>query len=205
MASRKVTNTPELKTKPPAAPPEDNLMRVSVQVGARRYNEDLAAQVAISPDPETFNASLAINPSRFAEWAMLEALSITEREEIRNRVATLETDIKEREARAYLEVVERPVPIGGKAPTVDAIKALVVIDPARLALVRQRQELETGLLTVEDNTRKLNVGRRAIEEKRDSLMELARNWRKEMDGKLQVRGDEDKSKFRPGGGTSQKS
>lgn len=172
-----------------------NLMQVTVQVGDRRFDEDLAAQALIAPNVEALNEALATNPSRYAEWAMLEALARAEHDALVGNVSRLESDIKELEARTYLRILDEAAAEGGKGPTVDAVKARVIIDPARLALVRRRQELEVAQLEAKGNLDKITVGRKTMEEKRESLLELARNWRQEMQGKLTV----NTQQFKPGG------
>lgn len=168
-----------------------NLMRVAVQVGDRRFDEDLASQALITPNVEALNEALATNPSRYAEWAMLEALARAEADRIAGNVAVLDSDIKELEARVYLEVLSDQ----SAKLTVDAVKAMVVVDPRRLALVLRRQELSAAQVEAKGNLDKIAVGRKTMEEKRDSLLELARNWRQEMAGKLTVNAEQ----FKPGG------
>lgn len=168
---------------------KNNLMRVTVQVGSRRFDEDLATQALIVPDVEALNEALATNPSRYAEWAMLEALARAEHDRIGGSISVLDSDIKELEARIYLEVLSR------ERATVDAVKAAVITDSRRLALVKRRQELEAAQVEAKGNLDKITVGRKTMEEKRDSLLELARNWRQEMAGKLTVNVDQ----FKPGG------
>jgi hypothetical protein len=172
----------------------DGLMRVVVEVAGRTYDEDLASQAFIAPNIDALNDALATNPSRYAEWAMLEALAKREVADIDGKVAVLDSDVKEREAQVYLDMINN-VPPGGKAPTVDAIKAMVTIDPRRIALVRQRQALDAMQLEAQDNQNKLAVGRKTMEEKKDSLLELSRNWRQEMQTQLTTNAE----KFKPGG------
>jgi hypothetical protein len=170
------------------------LLRVIVQVGPRRFDEDLAEQAVVRPNIEALNDALSRHASRFAEWAMLEALARTEVDAIKSQISRLDTDVKEIEARLYQEVI-LATPRGEKPPTVDAIKAMVLVNSARLELVARERKLEDALLVADDNLRKLAVGRKTMEEKKDSLLELSRNWRQEMAGKLQVNMDQ----FRPGG------
>jgi hypothetical protein len=176
-------------------PESNNLMRVTVQIGARRYDEDLAEQAMIRPDVASLNDALARHPSRFAEWAMLEALQRTEVDTLNRNVERLESDIKDVEAREYQAVLEQ-TPAGQKPPTVDAIKAIVNVSRERVALVARKREMEDAALNAKDALRKLEVGRKTMEEKRDSLMELSRNWRQEMNGKLQTN---NMDQFKPGG------
>jgi hypothetical protein len=171
-----------------------SLMRVVVEVAGRTYDEDLASQAFIAPNVEALNDALATNPSRYAEWAMLEALAKSEGADIDGKIARFDTDVKEREAQVYLDMINN-VPAGGKVPTVDAIKAMVTLDPRRIALVRQRQALDDARIVSQDNQNKLAVGRKTMEEKKDSLLELSRNWRQEMQTQLTTNAE----KFKPGG------
>jgi hypothetical protein len=168
-----------------------NLMRVTVQVGERRFDEDLAAQALITPNIEAFNEALATHPSRYAEWAMLEALARAEFDRIGGSVAVLDADLKELEARVYLEILRS----SDAKLTVDGVKARVISDERRLALVKRGQEFEAARLEAKGNLDKITVGRKTMEEKRESLLELARNWRQEMQGKLTV----NTQQFKPGG------
>ena len=179
------------RSKTPQSP--GGLMRVVVEVAGRTYDEDLAGQAFIAPNVEALDEGMATNPGRYAEWAMLEALAKREVADIDGKITTLDTDIKEREAQVYLDIVNN-VPLGGKAPTVDAIKAMVVVDPRRIALVRQRQELETARIPAQDNQNKLKVGKDTMEMKKDCLMELARDWRQQMTTQLTTNAE----KFKPG-------
>jgi len=170
-------------------------MRVTVQIGERRYDEDLAAQALVTPNVEAVNDGLAKNTARFSEWAMLEALARAEHDEIVSNIGAVDSDIKVMEATVYLEVLDAPLLPGAKAPSVDAIKARVTTDPRRLALVARRRELELADLEAKGNLEKITVGRKTLEEKKDCLVALASNWRSEMATTLQVSAKQ----FKPGG------
>lgn len=173
-----------------------NLLRVTVQVGDRRFDEDLAEQAVIAPNIEAIDEGLASNPGRYAEWAMLAVEAQKEYDAIKGNIAVVDVDIKDVEARIYLEITDASVPPGGKAPTIPTIQALVQVDPRRLALVRRKQELEAALLTAKGTFDTLKVGKETIgEQKKDSLLELARNLRQEAQTQLSVRADQ----FKPGG------
>lgn len=174
-----------------------NLMRVTVQIGERRFDEDLAQQAMITPNIDALNDALATNPSRFGEWAMLEALARAELDEVKGNLSVLDSDIKDLEAVIYLEKVAPPdpSPAGWKPPTVDAIKASVTVDERRRALVARRQELEVAARESKAALDKLSVGRETIEQKKDSLIAICSNWRTEMQTQLSVNAN----KYRPDG------
>jgi hypothetical protein len=171
-----------------------NLLRVVVTVSGRRYDEDLATQAMIVPNIEALDEALATNPGRFAEWAMLEATARAGVAMIAFNIAVLESQIKDREARFYIETVDAAAVTGSK-PTVDYVKAKVATDPERLQLAQRRQELEAEMLDAKASLDTLSVGKKTMEEKKDSLLELSRNWRQEMVTKLTVNAGQ----FRPGG------
>ena len=163
----------------------DNVLRVNVQIGPRRFDEDLAVQASIAPDIDGLNKALAENPSRYAEWAMLEAIARSRWEEIQGYISNLDSDIKELEARLFLDGRDTVEP-GSKPPTVDVLKAMIVLNPERLALSERRKELERDALAAKDAMERLIVGRKTIEQRRDSLLALASNWRQEMNTRLQI-------------------
>jgi hypothetical protein len=174
-----------------------SLMSVAVQIGDRRFEEDLAEQALIKPDIDSLNEALATNPGRFGEWAMLEALARTEHDGVLGQVAVVETDVKDLEAELYLKATTPPdpLPAGWKSPTVDGAKAMVNTDPARRVLVKKKQALEEAGRTSKGNLEVLIAGRKTIEAKKESLLALASNWRQEMQTKLAV----GMEKYRPGG------
>lgn len=165
-------------------------MKVDVLVGERKYAEDLAVQAGIAPNMEAINEALSTNPGRFAEWAMLEALARERFDGLTGAIELLDSDIKEVEATIYLEMIEPPetaIP-GWKAPTVDAVKALVTVAPRRRELVTRRRGLSEARLAAKADLEKVAVGRKTIEEKKDSLIAMSANWRQEMQTQLTVSG-----------------
>lgn len=173
------------------------LMRVVVTVGDRRFDEDLSAQTFIASNLAGIDEALETGSARTAEWAMLAALAETERDEIKNNVAVLDTQIKDRESQVYIEVYNT----APKPPTGDAIKAFVQTDPARLALVAQKQALTVELLAAADRHRVLEVGRDIMKDRKDYVIERARDARAEMQAKMSVRLPEGETldRYKPGG------
>lgn len=178
--------------------PASSLMKVTVQIGDRRFDEDLATQAFIAPDLAGIDKALETGPARFAEWAMLKALAQTEHDDIKGNIGVIETQIKDCEAQAYLDVVNAPV---GPKPTVDAVKAMVQVDPRRLALVARKQALEVELRASADRVRILEVGKETMKDRKDYVIERARDARQEMQSKMSVPlpAGTDMSQFRPGG------
>lgn len=173
--------------KPESPAPASNLMRVSVQVGDRRFDEDLAAQLTIKPDIDSLDDGLATTPARYGEWAMLEALQRGEVAEIGRQINVLDSDLKELDATLTLEFAN--------TGTVDVVKARVTADPRRLARAAARRELEKAHVAAKNNVEVLKAGKDSMEIKKDCLLELARDWRQQMQTQLTVNA----GKFRPQG------
>jgi hypothetical protein len=182
-----VTRTPQMSAT------TRSLMRVTVTIppgdeggSGRRFDEDLATQAMITPNIDALNDALSMNPGRYGEWAMLEELARAQYDDLLGNLGSLDSDIKDLEAKVYLEVLEDPKTTGGKALTVDGIKATVQVDPRRLALVERRKDLDAATRDAKSAMNKLGVGKKTMEQKRDSLLALASNWRQEMQHRLTV-------------------
>lgn len=173
------------------------LMRVTVQIGDRRFDEDLGTQLFIAPDMAGIDKALETGAARQAEWAMLVAFARTEHDEIKANIGIVETKIKDREAVALITVVSNPT----VKFTVDAVKAMVQIDPQRLELVAAKQELESALREAADRLRVLEVGKESMKDRKDYVIERARDMRQEMQAKMNVPvpAGGDLSSYRPGG------
>lgn len=173
------------------------LMRVVVTIGSRQYDEDLSAQLFLAPDLGGIDAALETGAARQGEWAMLAAAARTEHDKIKANIAIKETQIKDQEARAYLDAYNS----GTKPPTVDAIKAYVQLDVTRLGLVGEKQKLEAELLAAADRLRVLEVGRDTLKDRKDYIIERARDAREEMKSRMSVRLPEGETidRFKPGG------
>mgnify|MGYP001615049458 CR=1 FL=1 len=150
---------------------DNGILKVSVTIGARRFEEDLAAQAATAPDIEGLNRNLAEHPGRFAEWAMLEALARQQCEELDARVKFLDAELFEKYQATLSVTVAKP--------TLDAIKARVTMDSRMVALSAEARGARASL-------EQLTVGRQTMQMKRDTLLALASNWRAEMDSNLVI-------------------
>jgi hypothetical protein len=159
-------------------------LRVTVALGGERYEEDLAAQAAITNDIAGLNDALAQHPGRYAWWAMLEVLAT-------EAAGDLERALKAVEGAAHqrFELERSP---DGKALTVGAIAARIATDAACRAAADALARAETDL-------QRLTVGRKTMTEKREALVEMARTMRGEMDaGMLQARSRMEQGLRRPG-------
>lgn len=167
-------------------------MQVTVQIGERRFDEDLSAQLLITPTVEGIDSALETGASRQGEWGMLCAFAETERDEIKANIGILDGQIKDTEAGVLLEVT------GAQKMTVDQAKAMVQIDPRRALLVIRKQALEVELRAAADRLRILEVGYSSLKDRKDYVIERARNMRQEMQSKMTV-ADPNLDRFRPGG------
>jgi hypothetical protein len=161
------------------------LMRVTVQIGDRRFDEDLSGQLFIAPDLAGIDEALEMGPQRTGEWAMLAGFAKTEHDRIKSNLSVLE-------ARILLEVLAAPPP--GIKPTVDAVKALVESDPRRLAMQEE-------FLAAAERLRTLEIGRDALRDRKDYIIERARDARAEMQARMTVRlpDGETMDRYKPGG------
>src|SRR5689334_12750115 len=133
-----------------------SLLRVTVEVEGRRFVEDLGQQALITPDADSVNDALATTPGRYAVWAMLEAVARRRCDDLKRRVDTAQSDLKELEARIGVELTVDSAP----KLTVDGVKFRVATDPRRLAVVKAIQTLQLELVEADDSREKLAVGRR---------------------------------------------
>lgn len=128
------------------------------------YNLSEAAQIATNYG--ALSDSLADNPGRYAVWGVLEANARKVFDALSAKLEVLEAELFE-EFRASI-----------KTP-VDAIKANVTKDQRRIDLVAE-------VLEAKSNLELLLVGRRTIEQKKDSLLALSSNMRAEMNSRISV-------------------
>lgn len=176
-----------------------DLLRVKGEIKDKKgqsliYDQDLATQASIIPDIEKLNLALATNPGRFAEWAMLEAMARAEWDAAVGKVNDLGTELKDVEAALQIEFVGQG--------TVSFLAAKVQIDPRRQAKATEIREAEGVVRQKKDQLETMIVGRKTLEQKRDSLLALASNWRQEMQTGLGVRGNPgDADRYRPGSRT----
>lgn len=168
---------------PPPAPP---ILTVTVNLGDRVQSEDLESQLKIDTDLEGLNRGLAENPGRFAWWGMMEVKARARQAELKSQMDLLEADLFVQ----YQTANESPTRQGPKL-TVDGLKSQVKMDATYRALAAEYAR-------VNQDVDALNVGRRAMEHRRDSLLAIASNMRAEMDA--HIRGLPAKSEFRPGSG-----
>lgn len=150
---------------------QPELMKVRVELGDQVFDLDLSSETRIDTDLEGLNQALANIAGQIAKWGMIEQMA-------RRLVDRLESSLEVMEAAKYKYYTERLTERGQKA-TVDAIRSQIVLDEERQALAEQ-------LADARHNQGVVVVGRQAMVHKKDSLMELARNLRAEMDNQLAV-------------------
>ncbi len=126
---------------------------------------DLAPDVTLSTDAEGLSLALADTPGKFAWWATLEVEARAEAEQVEQA-----RDLR------YAELFDTLTAIApeGKKPTVEATKAAITRDA-------QYQVWLTRLRGANRQAGLLGVARRAMEHRKDALLAIASNMRKELD------------------------
>lgn len=154
----------------------DPLLKISVSIGGKLYEEDLNPSVDINLDIVSLNTMLSENPGRFAWWAMLEALARYEQDMLQNQLESLEADLFIRYQSELSTVDDR-----GKAsrPTIENIRSHVVVDLDRATIVDKLSEAKKNL-------GQITVGRQSIQHCKDSLITIASNMRAEMENQVSV-------------------
>lgn len=179
--------------------PPNDFLKIAVEIGAQRFEEDLAVTALIEPNIDALNEGLSKNPGLFAKWAMLEACARAVNDAATGAIATLDADLKDLEGKLFIKWSTRlPGSSEGRGPTLDSIKSAVSQDPERLTLVERRRQLTVEAQEAKSSLDYITVGRKTIEQRRDSLLELSRNWRAEMERGLSVAQRKAVDQFRPG-------
>jgi hypothetical protein len=145
---------------------------VPVTVNTRGFDYNLSEAAQIATNYGALSDAIADNPGRYAIWAVLEANARKVFDALTAKLEVLDAEL--------FEAIR--VPQGdGKLPVVDSIKARIVLTPDRQALMAE-------VLEAKANLELLLVGRRTIEQKKDSLLALASNARAEMQSRISIGG-----------------
>lgn len=143
-----------------------SILKVSVTIGDQFYEEDLAQVASFENNPEGLNKALAEHPGRFALWAMMEQLS-------RSRAENLAQDLRWLEGEEVERVTETLQAQGKKVPSITQLKSIVSRFPKVKALTKQ-------VLAAKQDYRRIQVGKRTVEQKKDVVLAIAANMRGEM-------------------------
>ena len=159
---------------PDSRPAERRLVQVRVEIGGRVYEGDLAAESRVPTDPDGLSAALAENPARTAWWAAAEALALTQAEQAENARARLYAELF-----SLNEAVLVRTDADGKRakPTVDAVKSAILKSP-------DYQRALVDVTRANEAARLMRVARDAMRDRKDSLLEVARNYRAELDASM---------------------
>ena len=139
---------------------------VPVTVDTKGFTFDLSPQAEIATNYAALDDAISRNPGLYAVWAVLEAQARKVYDALVTKLEVLEAELFEK----YRLQISTPV---------DAIKACVKSDPGRVNLVEDVNEAKSNLEL-------LMVGRRTIEQKKDSLLAIASNFRAEMQSGIRV-------------------
>lgn len=171
--------------------PSSSILLLRIEIDGRIFEEDLAQVSFIQPDLEGLNSGLADNPRRFAWWGTMAEILRTRKSEIEDELRKVEKDFKEAlnrvEGELFIQYARSPEHKGAK---VDEIKGLVAIDTKRTQIYddfeTRRSTLRRQLTQAEHDYNEIKVGLDTISERSESLKEISRNMRSEMEQKLQV-------------------
>ena len=141
--------------------------RPNITVKTEGFDFNLSTQAIVDLNYEALNEDIAKNPGRYAVWGVLEARARREHDDLTTRLEVLEAELFEQ----YRASIGSPV---------DAIKASVKKDERRVALALEVNAAKEALEL-------LMVGKRTIgEQKKDSLLAIASNYRAEMQGNIRI-------------------
>lgn len=152
---------------------------VEVMIEGKTWMEDLTAQTEIHLDLDTLNRALSLHPGRYAMWASMEARARHSFRMWQQKLAEFDRKVREVEGKLYLKY-SAPQPGTTKAPTVEAIKASIASDPLQQKAEEKRAEVLGELENAQYAADQLLVGRKTMRDTKDVLMEIARNFREEM-------------------------
>lgn len=152
-------------SKPTAKIPK-GLMDVRVQIDENVFELSLSEVLKIDSDFQGLNDTLVQLPLDYGMWLKMEM-------DVIRRVSKLETALEEHEAELYVSIPDLIESKLGKKPTVDAIKAHILLDDERKKIAEELAEARHDKATIAAGCRSLQV-------KKDCALELARNMRSEM-------------------------
>jgi hypothetical protein len=146
-------------------------LKVQVQIGPRRFEEDLSGSVAAASNYVVMNEELAGNDGRFAVWAMLEVTA-------RRLFDDAQADAERLDAQLYERYWGELSDVAASARGT-LVKSRVTQDQTMIDMRLRVREAKEQLDTV-------SAGRKTIEKRGDYLIEVARNFRQEMQQRLSV-------------------
>jgi hypothetical protein len=154
-------------------PSVKELLRIPVKAGDERFLEDLAPHLGIDfHDPEALNKALADYPSRYAWWSRLEA-------EARIAEERRSNELEETRARLF-PLLEQEAKESGARTALDALRYRMIQHAEYREALDRYEQAKADLLRVQ-------VGRKALEAQRETLITLSLNLRAEMDSRLGFR------------------
>lgn len=143
--------------------------------------EYLTKQTEVMVDLPTLNRDLALHPGRYAMWAWTEVDVRHRVKELKRGMAEIDRQLRETDARLYAVCTAQLKAAGDVKPTVEAIKSAVAVHPEHKRVEDRRTDMQAQIDRAEHMAEQLKVGRDTMRDQKDSLMEIARNLRQEMD------------------------
>lgn len=142
-------------------------MNAPVIVRTEGFDWNLSNQAVVDTNYAALNEAISKNPGLYAVWGTLEARARRAYDDLVTRLEVLEAELFEQ----YRASIGSPV---------DAIKASVKKDPARVAAALAVNEAKETLEL-------LTIGKKTIgEQKKDSMLALASNYRAEMGSRISI-------------------
>ena len=137
---------------------------ISIAMDGQVYEADLSAETGVPFDSfATLNVALAEHPAKAAWWGVL-------RVRAQSRVADLKAAQETLHAELYGKQTEG---------TVDARKGAVLLD-------KRYQDASAAVRAAQEDLGMLEVARDALRDRKDVLLEVARNLRAEADNEMMV-------------------
>ena len=141
--------------------------RPQITVRTEGFDFNLSNQAAIDLNYAALNEAISKNAGLYAVWGVLEVRARREYDDLVTRLEVLEAELFE----------QHRASIGSP---VDAIKACVKKDERRVALALEVNEAKEAL-------EMLTVGKKTVgEQKKDTLLAVASNYRAEMQSRLTI-------------------
>lgn len=141
--------------------------RTAITVRTEGFDPNLSNQAEISLNYAALNEAISKNAGLFAVWGILEASARREYDDLVTRLEVLEAELFEQ----YRASIGSPV---------DAIKACVKKDERRVKLALE-------INAAKERAETMTVGRKTIgEQKKDTLLAIASNYRAEMQSRLTI-------------------
>lgn len=153
------------------------LTRIVGEVEGRAFDVDLVALAAITNNVEGINQALVDHPGNFAWWMTLEVLSRSEADRLTETLRLFE-------AQHIDSLIQTYEAEGKRVPPITRLRHIVTLSEEYRRRAHEAREARR-------KHRLIQIGRKVVEEKKASIMELSHLLQKEMDARMRPRQTED--------------